>query len=1137
MEFWKRFFEVGAVSLFIFAAWSWGAELGVGAGESYATIQAGIDAAVDGDVVVVVDGTYTGEGNRDIDFKGKGIRVRSENGAGSCIIDCEGTMEERHRGFWLHSGERWTAVIEGFTIQNAFHTDEGGGITFSGSSGTVIGCVIRGNTGAWGGGIYGRGSINVINCLITDNESWLPGGGIYCAGGSMKVINCTITGNSCGIPGAVAAGSGSLSVVNSIIWGNPVGGIVNEFGSAEIHVSYSDIEYGYDGVGNINIDPEFVGSGDYHLVADSPCMDVGNNNASGIPGTDIEGGPRVLDGDGDLMQVVDMGAYEYAFDGNDQIPVVSPERMLFLCQVGGCAIPSQTLSIWNGGSGELLWEIVEDCAWVEVTPGSGSSQGEIDEVEVRVDTDGFEAGEYRCVLEIRNTRGSSTLSVEVVARVGVAGLILHVPGEYPNIQAAIDASFDGDEIIVSDGVYTGEGNRDLDFGGKAITVRNLGGAENCIIHCAGTAEEGHRGFSFHSGEGADSVVDGFTIRGGKAVLGAGIYCNGTAPTIKNCIIRDNDAYVSSSNGQNRGRGGGIYGCGGVIQNCRILDNEANIGGGLYNCDGTITDCVISGNSALDRTPSDPEDPGGYPRGKGGGLYGCDAEIVNCTISDNIANQRGGGLSNCSVSMGKCVVAGNTVRPDVYDWSDGGGFASCHGTINDTIIINNQADHGGAFHRGSPILNNCLISGNRSSWQGWGAAGAYLGGSINNCTIIDNSCIEPWRPGVFYRSDVPIRNSIIWGNSEPLFYDSNPSITYSAVEGGWDGAGNIDADPLFVSVPDGDYYLSQIAAGQGVDSPCVDAGGGLAVDVGLDGYTTRTDEGLDAGVVDMGYHYPAAVASIADLNGDGVVNMIDFGWFAEGWRGRIDGRIAKGSAAVDGLIGEWAGSEWIMLDETYYGEATDVDNARMALRWDSETDKIYAAVVVHDTAWWFTEVYTAWDASDRIEVYCQGDAAGGTGWGGGDYDVAQQYMVGADGAGGAWAAWGWGEAIGEDAGFEYAVSVSGDMIIYEVGVSAFDHNGGLSGGDTIVTDLHSGAVVGFDLVVDTRWASAGFGMLSENLMTGKSIDAGQFARYVLIDTGSGAGRFDVADQNGNGIMEFDDLVRFAEEWLWGVAENE
>ena len=86
-------------------------------------------------------------------------------------------------------------------------------------------------------------------------------------------------------------------------------------------------------------------------------------------------------------------------------------------------------------------------------------------------------------------------------------------------------------------------------------------------------------------------------------------------------------------------------------------------------------------------------------------------------------------------------------------------------------------------------------------------------------------------------------------------------------------GNIDADPLFVSGPLGDYYLSQVAAGQGVDSPCVDVGSGRAVKQGLDTLTTRTDQIPDAGIVDMGYHYRCV--GNGDCDEDGDVDLQDF----------------------------------------------------------------------------------------------------------------------------------------------------------------------------------------------------------------------------------------------------------------------
>jgi hypothetical protein len=109
------------------------------------TIQAGIDAAVDGDTVLVADGTYTGWRNRNLDFGGKAIVVVSENGPESCIIDCS----HYGRGFHFHSGETETSIVQGFTITNG--TDDegskhGGAIRcINSSSPTIKGNVIINN--------------------------------------------------------------------------------------------------------------------------------------------------------------------------------------------------------------------------------------------------------------------------------------------------------------------------------------------------------------------------------------------------------------------------------------------------------------------------------------------------------------------------------------------------------------------------------------------------------------------------------------------------------------------------------------------------------------------------------------------------------------------------------------------------------------------------------------------------------------------------------------------------------------------------------------------------------------------------------------------------------------------------------
>jgi len=114
------------------------------------------------------------------------------------------------------------------------------------------------------------------------------------------------------------------------------------------------------------------------------------------------------------------------------------------------------------------------------------------------------------------------------------------------VQEAIDASIGGGEVIVLDGGYSGDGNRNLDFDGKGITVHSANGPDNCTIDCEG--EDEGCAFLFLSGETGTSVVDGFTLRNGNTSHGGGIRCCASRPTITNCTISGNTAGV----------GGGIY---------------------------------------------------------------------------------------------------------------------------------------------------------------------------------------------------------------------------------------------------------------------------------------------------------------------------------------------------------------------------------------------------------------------------------------------------------------------------------------------------------------------------------------------------------------------------------------------------
>jgi len=87
----------------------------------YPTIQAGVDAAQVGDTVLVADGVYTGEGNRDIEFHGRDIVLRSENGPEVTSIDCQASKSDLHQGFNIHLGETPACRIEGFTVTNGLY--------------------------------------------------------------------------------------------------------------------------------------------------------------------------------------------------------------------------------------------------------------------------------------------------------------------------------------------------------------------------------------------------------------------------------------------------------------------------------------------------------------------------------------------------------------------------------------------------------------------------------------------------------------------------------------------------------------------------------------------------------------------------------------------------------------------------------------------------------------------------------------------------------------------------------------------------------------------------------------------------------------------------------------------------------
>ena len=181
-------------------------------------IQQAINAAVNSDEVVVADGTYTGYGNRSLDFWGKAITVRSENGPDNCVIDCEAGPDHWHWGFWFHNSETAAAIVDGLTITNAY-CDPGGGIRCAGgASPTIMNCIVADNEALWyGGGIRCGGTTTIVGCLLLGNRAWSGGGGYFVDQAS--VSGCTFAGNTAEGAGGLMCGD-SVRISDCVIWGN-----------------------------------------------------------------------------------------------------------------------------------------------------------------------------------------------------------------------------------------------------------------------------------------------------------------------------------------------------------------------------------------------------------------------------------------------------------------------------------------------------------------------------------------------------------------------------------------------------------------------------------------------------------------------------------------------------------------------------------------------------------------------------------------------------------------------------------------------------------------------------------------------------------------------------------------------------
>lgn len=355
---------------------------------------------------------------------------------------------------------------------------------------------------------------------------------------------------------------------------------------------------------------------------------------------------------------------------------------------------------------------------------------------------------------------------------------------FPTIQVGIDRAAYGDTVRVASGTYherivlkngvrliggSGPPTIDGDHGGSVVTAIDLGSATR---------------------------FDGFRVINGDASEGGGMYVEDSTLRIRYCTFENNHGWS----------GGGLFltGASPRITDCRFVNNRSVNGGGIemqFNSNPIIEGCDFEGNTAN-------QDIG---VAFGGGIrmgVNCHPTIKNCVFQDNFADPYGGGMAifESTPIIENCVFDANRTS----HWGFGGGIwaeeSETQAWILNSTFSQNQALVGGGVYSADgaqSLLINCTLYGNRATGSASAKGGALFSGG--GSTI-----------GAF--------NSIIWNNSSTQidgYAGSTTVIQYCDVQGGYVGAGNLDADPGFVNADGGNFHLRS-------DSACIDTGQNLWV---------------------------------------------------------------------------------------------------------------------------------------------------------------------------------------------------------------------------------------------------------------------------------------------------------------------
>ena len=660
-----------------------------------------------------------------------------------------------------------------FSGNSAGHS--GGGMGNVNASPTVTDCTFIGNSATNNGG--GMGNINelslpiVTNCTFSGNTAD-RGGGMYNYNDAQPTVaNCTFSGNSAGSgAGMYNELNSNLTVTNCILW-DDLGGEIHNDSSTPI-VTYSDVQGGYGGPGNINADPHFLdadgpddvpGTEDdnLRLPFDSPCVDVGNNTAVTVI-SDLDGNPRIYDGDSNGTATVDMGAYEYGPDCN-------ANGILDICDTDCGAVGGACDVTGCGESNDCNGNNVPD-----------ECEGGVVYVDADAPAGGYGAGWDTACNDLQ--AALSTAACITVTEIRVA------EGTYlPDTSGLSDpreATFQLISGVPVRGGFAGYGAGDPDARDvelyKTILTGDLSGNDVAVVctqdtpdcdayggRCSGgfciikqNNEENSYQVVTGSGTDATAVLDGFTITGGNAngpstdQRGGGLANYSGSPTVTNCTFSGNAAaqgggmvnfgdYTSGSadptvshctfsGNSASAQGGAMHNWIGspTVIDCTFSNNSASVGGAMWNRSDSfpdVTECVFTENTATD---------------SGGGMhnewYG-NPTVANCTFTGNSATY-GGGMSNYDSSIptvANCTFNANRAL-------EGGGM--CNRVGSDAEVANCQfiengahGGYGGGVFNGDshPTLTNCTFVGQWGGYGGGGMRNENANPTVTNCTFTGN----------------------------------------------------------------------------------------------------------------------------------------------------------------------------------------------------------------------------------------------------------------------------------------------------------------------------------------------------------------------------------------------------------------